>query len=67
MPSDKPTLIQGVFDKLSKLSEGQTYTLTDDEAKQKEAAAAAAQKASDEVNKTLPNIERVDANIEAAK
>lgn len=67
MPSDKPSLIQGVYDKLSKLSEGQTYTLTDDEAKQKEAAAATAQKASDEVNTTLPNIERVDANIEAAK
>jgi hypothetical protein len=67
MPTEKPTLIQNVYDKLTKLSEGKTYTPTPEEVKETEAAAAVAQKTSDEIAKSHPNVEKVDAVAEAEK
>jgi lipid-binding SYLF domain-containing protein len=67
MPADKPTLIQGVYDKLTKLAEGQTYTPTAKEAQTKEQAAAAAQKASEAVAAADSSVQKVDAAAEAAK
>lgn len=67
MPANRPTMIQGVYDKLTKLSLGETYTPGPAEAQQKEAAAASAQQASDQVNQSLPDVQKVDASVEAAK
>jgi hypothetical protein len=67
MPTDRPTLIQNVYDKLAKLAEGATYTPSNDDVKQKQEAAKVAQKASDEVARSDPNVQKVDAAAEAAK
>jgi lipid-binding SYLF domain-containing protein len=67
LPSSKPTLIEGVYDKLTKLAEGQTYTPTAKESHTKEQAAAAAQKASEAVAAADSSVQKVDAAAEAAK
>ena len=67
MPTDKPTLIQGVYDKLAKLSEGESYTPTAEDAKVKDQAAASAQKASDAIAAVDVTVQKVDAAAEAAK
>jgi lipid-binding SYLF domain-containing protein len=67
MPTGRPTLIQNVYDKLVKLSEGQTYTPTPEEVQETEAAAEVAQKTSDEIAKSDPNVVKVDAAVEAEK
>lgn len=67
MPVDKPTLIQGVYDKLNKLAEGEIHTPTAEEVKTKEQAAASAKKASEAVAATDASVQKVDAFAEAAK
>jgi lipid-binding SYLF domain-containing protein len=67
IPSFHPSLIQNVYEKLTKLAEGQSYTPTAAEAQTKEKAAAAAQKASDAVAAGDLSVQKVDAVAEAAK
>jgi hypothetical protein len=64
MPADRPTMIQGVYDKLNKLAEGQTYTPTPDEATAKASLAASAQQASEKANQA-EDVVKVDAAAEA--
>jgi hypothetical protein len=64
MPADKPTMIQGVYAKLTKLAEGQTYTPTADEAAAKASLAASAQQASEVANQAA-DVVKVDAAAEA--
>jgi lipid-binding SYLF domain-containing protein len=66
MPN-KPTLIQGVYDKLTKLAEGESYTPTPEETQTTKQAAAAAQKASEQVAAADLSVQKVDAAAEAAK
>jgi predicted alternative tryptophan synthase beta-subunit len=66
MPN-KPTLIQGVYDKLTKLAEGESYTPTPEEAHTTKQAAAAAQKASEQVAAADLSVQKVNAAAEAAK
>jgi lipid-binding SYLF domain-containing protein len=67
MPESRPTLIQSVYASLTKLQEGQTYVPSAEEAAQKEAAASAAQKASEEVAKSDPSVQKINIEEEAKK
>ena len=68
MPEDRPTLIQNVYDKLEKLSEGTTSVPTPEEIEEKEKAAESAQKASDEVaEKEKDSVVKISSIEEEAK
>mmetsp|Transcript_69682 Transcript_69682/g.105250 ORF Transcript_69682/g.105250 Transcript_69682/m.105250 type:complete len:260 (-) Transcript_69682:82-861(-) len=68
LPAGRPTLIQSVYDSLAKLQEGETYVPTEEEVAQKEAAASAAQKASEEVAKSDPaSVQKINIEEEAKK
>ena len=68
IPADKPSMIQGVYEKLNKLAEGVTYVPTDADLSKKTEAAKLAQSASDAVAAQNPDaVQKVDAAAEAAK
>ena len=65
IPADKPSLIQGVYDKLNKLAEGVTYVPTDADLSKKAEAAKFAQSASDAVAAQNPGaVQEIDAAAE---
>jgi SH3 domain-containing YSC84-like protein 1 len=66
-PTTKETLINEVYDKLSKLAEGVTATPTPDEAAKVASLSASAQAASDAINQSSSDVVQVNAAEEAAK
>jgi lipid-binding SYLF domain-containing protein len=66
IPEGKVTLIQEVYDKLKKLSSGETHVPDAKEQEKKAAAKAAADKAA-EVGNAAADVIQVDAKVEAAK
>lgn len=66
MPVGKPTLINEVYEKLNKLSAGQTYEPSPDEAARVASLRVSAQLASEEANRAA-DVVHVNAEAEAAK
>ena len=68
IPEGKTTLIDGVYDKLSKLAAGETHQPSEEETLQAQIAADVAQQTSEEIAKADPSgVIKVDAAAEAAK
>lgn len=67
IPEGKVTLLPEVYEKLKKLSEGAVDEPDAAALEKKAAAHSHAEKASEEVNKTDPDVVTVDASAEAAK